>query len=162
MAYTKNTDILVLGLGNLLLADEGAGPRVIRHLTTFYRFPACVELVDGGTMGMALLEWISNRSHIIIIDAIRTGNPPGTIQRIDDVPAFLSTRVSPHQIGLSDVLALSEMTGEFSANVVLFGIEPETLLTGLSLSDSVEKKVAVLAQLVVNEIETICKCRIDT
>ena len=82
--------VLVLGLGNLLMQDEGIGVRVVQQLQHDYQFPPQVELLDGGTAGMALYEHIVDRSHVIVIDAVQTGRAPGTLVKLenDEVPAF--------------------------------------------------------------------------
>ncbi|MEJ2656985.1 MAG: hydrogenase maturation protease, partial [Desulfobacterales bacterium] len=80
-------NVLVLGVGNILLSDEGAGVRAVEELKNRYNFPDTVEIVDGGTVGFELLPYFENRSHILILDAIKTGNKPGTIVRIEDPPA---------------------------------------------------------------------------
>src|SRR5210317_308109 len=82
--------ILVLGLGNILIQDEGIGVRVIEQLQRDYEFPAEVEVLDGGTAGMALYEHIVDRSHVIVVDAVKTGRSPGTLVKLEDedIPAF--------------------------------------------------------------------------
>ncbi|MEJ2181740.1 MAG: hydrogenase maturation protease, partial [Gammaproteobacteria bacterium] len=81
--------ILVLGLGNILIQDEGIGVRVIEQLQRDYEFPAEVEVMDGGTAGMALYEHIVDRSHVIVVDAVKTGRAPGTLVKLEDedIPA---------------------------------------------------------------------------
>lgn len=146
-------NVLVIGLGNILLSDEGAGVRVIEALRERYCFPETVDLVDGGTMGIELVPYFQGKSHIIIIDAVRTGNQPGTVTRTDDLPAFFRNRISPHQIGLIDVLALAAITEGVSPRTVLFGIEPGNIETGLDLSSEVNGRIDFLVKCVVEELE---------
>ncbi len=146
-------NILVLGIGNLLLSDEGAGIRVVENLMENYTIPETVEITDGGTMGVELLPWIEGRSHIIIVDAVRSDNEPGSVIRVDNVPAFFRDRISPHQIGISDVLAMASITDDLPPEVVLIGIEPESLSGGLDLSDTVASKIDIMTGMVVSEIE---------
>jgi len=147
-------NVLVLGIGNILLSDEGAGVRVIEKLQQRYVMPPEIELVDGGTMGLDLLPYLDNRSHCFIIDAVRTGKPPGTKVRIelDDPPAYFRTKISPHQIGLSELLGVASMTDTLPAEIVLFGIEPAKLDTGLDFSEAVENNIGGLVDMVANEL----------
>ena len=104
---------------------------------------------------MELLPYFDERSHILIIDAVKAGNQPGTIVRIDDPPAFFSTRISPHQIGLADVLVAATMTDNLPCNIALFGIEPKEMTTGLDLSPEVGQKLSRLVDMVVAELKAI-------
>jgi len=148
---------LVLGIGNILLSDEGVGVRAVEALNENYVFPEGVDLIDGGTAGFELLSMISNREHLIIIDAIACGQEPGTVVRIegDDVRATFSERISPHQLGISDVLAACSLTGEMPGNLVLFGVEPKDMQTSLNLSDEVAASLPKLIDSVARELVAI-------
>ena len=148
-------NVLILGLGNILLSDEGAGVKVVEELQRCYDFSDPVEIIDGGTMGMELLPYFDDRSHILIVDAVKTGNEPGTIVRIDDPPAFFSTKTSFHQIGLADVLGAAAITDNLPRNIMLFGIEPKEMSTGLDLSPEVAHNLSRLVDMVVAELEAI-------
>jgi hydrogenase maturation protease len=150
-------DILVLGIGNVLLTDEGIGVRALKELERRYTFPANVELLDGGTAGIELLRHIRNRDCLIIIDAMKCSQKPGTVVRVegDDVPAAFRTRISPHQLGLSDLLAAAMLTDEIPKNLVLFGVEPESIDIGLDLTDTVEASVDKLIGAVADELRSI-------
>ncbi len=148
-------NVLVLGIGNILISDEGAGIRVVEELKHRYNFPDSVEMIDGGTMGLELLPYFEKRSHILIVDAVTTGSKPGTIVRIEDPPAFLRQKSSPHQMGLTDVLGVAAITGNLPENITLFGIEPKQLSTGLSFSTEVEQNIHRLVDMVVAELVTI-------
>jgi hydrogenase maturation protease len=126
-------NVLVLGIGNVLMTDDSVGIRVINELERRYRFPENVELLDGGTSGIELLSYIVNRDYLIIVDAIKSDLPPGTVVKVEgeDVPAKFMTRISPHQLGLSDLLAAATLTGELPKQMVLFGIEPKVISLGL-------------------------------
>ncbi len=147
-------NILVLGLGNILLSDEGVGVRVVEELRRCYDFPDSVDIVDGGTMGMELLPYFDERSHILIIDAVKSGNKPGAIVRIDDPPAYFSSKTSPHQIGLADVLGVVVITDKLPRHISLFGIEPKVMSTGLELSSEVAQSLSPLVDMVVAELKT--------
>jgi hydrogenase maturation protease len=147
-------DILVLGIGNVLLTDEGVGVRTLKELERRFSFPANVELLDGGTAGIELLRHIRNRDCLIIIDAMKSGQVPGTILRVagEDVPAAFRTRISPHQLGLSDLLAAAMLTDELPKNLVLFGVEPESIDIGLDLTETVEANLGKLIEAVADEL----------
>ena len=150
-------DILVLGIGNVLLTDEGIGVRALNELERRYTFPENVELLDGGTAGIELLRHIRNRDYLIIIDAMKFNQEPGTVTRVEgnDVPAAFRTRISPHQLGLSDLLAAAMLTDELPPNLVLFGVEPENLDIGLNLTDTVEASVEKLTGAIIDELRSI-------
>jgi hydrogenase maturation protease len=150
-------DILVLGIGNVLLTDEGIGVRALKELERKYTFPANVELLDGGTAGIELLRHIRKRDYLIIIDAMKCSQEPGTVVRIEgqDVPAAFRARISPHQLGLSDLLAAAILTDELPKNLVLFGVEPDNIDIGLDLSVKVEASVDKLVDAVADELRAI-------
>jgi hydrogenase maturation protease len=149
--------ILVLGIGNLLLQDEGAGVRAVEEFERRYMTPAGVELLDGGTSGMELLQYIQGRDHLILIDVVKSGNPPGTITRLEgaDVPALFQKKISPHQLGISDLLATAQLIDRMPTNVVLLGIEPKAVDTGLELSDEVDRNIRRLADMVALELYSL-------
>lgn len=155
------SNVLVLGIGNALLTDEGVGVRAVRELERRYSFSPDVEIMDGGTSGIELLRYINNRDHLIIIDAMKCDQPPGTIVRVegDDVPAIFRTRISPHQLGLSDLLAAALLTDEMPENLLLFGVEPESIDTGLELTETVEASLGKLLDAVTTELKSI-GCRV--
>ncbi len=145
---------LVLGVGNILLADEGVGVRVVEAFQQRYLVSEEVEVLDGGTAGMDLLDALSARSHIVIVDAVRTGAEPGTIVRLTgpEVPALFSNRISPHQLGISDVLAILRLIDQEPRHIALIGIVPFELDLGLTLSDAIAARVDEMADLVANEL----------
>ncbi len=146
--------IVILGVGNLLLSDEGVGVRAIERFAREYRVPPGVEVIDGGTAGMELLEDLAHATHLIIVDAVRSKKPPATIVRItgDDVPVFFKTKLSPHQIGLSDVLATLALNAEQPGGITVFGVEPLSLATGMALTPPVEALLPALTSHLVAEL----------
>ncbi|MCO6411904.1 MAG: HyaD/HybD family hydrogenase maturation endopeptidase [Thiogranum sp.] len=154
--------VLILGLGNILLADEGVGVAVIERLQKHYRLPEGVELLDGGTSGMTLLDDLRNRDILIVVDAVRTGQPPGTVVVLkgEQVPAFFRSKVSPHQLALSDVLAVLTLTGEKPLDVTVIGVEPLSLETRLGLSDVVDGRLDTMIGQVIDELQA-AGCRIE-
>jgi hydrogenase maturation protease len=139
------------------MTDDSVGIRVIDELERRFRFPENVELLDGGTSGIELLSYITNKDYLIIVDAIKSDFPPGTVVKVEgeDVPAKFMTRISPHQLGLSDLLAAARLTGELPKQMVLFGIEPKLVALGLELTAEVQAGFEKLVGVVVDELKRI-------
>jgi len=133
--------IVVLGIGNVLWADEGFGVRCVERLQQDWDFAPAVELIDGGTQGLYLIQHVQAARQLLIFDAVDYGLEPGTLKivRDDDVPQYLGAKqMSLHQTGFSDVLALARFTGKFPESITLIGCQPEVLDDfGGSLRDSV-------------------------
>ena len=148
-------NILVLGLGNILLADEGVGVHAVQALDDRYDLPEGVEVVDGGTTGMDLLDIIAGRDHVIVVDAVAGDDPPGTTMKLtgDAVPAFFRTRISPHQLGLSDVLATLHILGSAPQGLTLIGIRPDSIDMSLELSPLIAAKLDEVVGMIVAELE---------
>ena len=146
--------VLVLGMGNILLEDEGLGIRALEALRRDFEMPAGVELLDGGTTGMGLLDDISGRDHLLVLDAVQTGEPPGTLvaMRGDEVPVYFGVRVTPHQLGLADVLATLELSDEQPGSVAVLGMVPHSLEMALELSGPVRSRLGELVRMAVEEL----------
>jgi len=138
-------DTLILGIGNILWADEGFGIRAIEALHAQYAFSSDVRLMDGGTQGIFLLPWVRNAKHLLIFDAIDFGLAPATLKLIrdEDVPRFMGVKkMSMHQTGFQEVLFSAELTGEMPEDIALVGVQPELLDDyGGSLRDSVKAQI---------------------
>ncbi len=145
---------LVLGLGNILLKDEGVGVRVIERLEEKYEFPEEVQVLDGGSGGLALLYFLEGVSRLVIVDAVKAGKEPGTLIRLagEEIPAFLSPKISPHQEGLADLLFAAKVTGILPKEIVLWGVEPAEIDVGIDLSPLIAAKVDELAEKVAEEL----------
>lgn len=150
-------NILVLGVGNILLTDEGIGVRTIEMLEQYYDFADNIEIVDGGTAGMELLEIMANKDHVILVDAVNTGAQPGTVVTLkdDEVPALFRNRISPHQLGISDLLGVMSLTGEIPQRFSLFGVVPFSIETGVELSIKMLPIKLQLVEMVVNELSAL-------
>lgn len=132
--YKKNGDddqrIIVLGIGNVLWADEGFGVRCVEALQSRYEFAPHVQLIDGGTQGLYLIQHVQAASHLLIFDAIDYGLAPGTLRLIenDDVPRFMGAKkMSLHQTGFQEVLMLAQLTERYPSQVLLIGCQPQEI-----------------------------------
>ncbi|MFZ1108052.1 MAG: HyaD/HybD family hydrogenase maturation endopeptidase [Rhodomicrobium sp.] len=123
----------VLGVGNVLLSDEGIGVHAVNALAARYEIPAGVDVIDGGTSAMDCLDQIASADLLLIADCVRGGREPGTLVRLGDgaLKAFFRTKISPHQVGLSDVLATLALHDLSPVRTVLVGAEPKSLALGL-------------------------------
>jgi hydrogenase maturation protease len=147
-------DTLILGVGNLILSDEGVGVRVVERLGQTHRLPERVRLLDGGTLGLDLLYYLEGVENLLIVDAVEMGEEPGALLRMegDQVPSFLSIKMSPHQIGIPDMLFAAKLKGLYPRNVVLWGVQPADLTVGLELSPVVASQLEVLVDKVSEEL----------
>ena len=121
---------LILGIGNILWADEGFGVRAVERLNQLYRFDPYVRLMDGGTQGIYLVQHVQQADILVVFDAIDYGLEPGTIKLIegDDVPRFMGAKkMSLHQTGFQEVLAIAEMLGQYPEHLLLVGVQPVQL-----------------------------------
>ena len=138
-------ETLILGIGNILWADEGFGIRSVELLNERYVFPDDVRVMDGGTQGIFLLPWVRSAKRLLIFDAVDFGLEPATLKLISgsDVPRFMGVKkVSMHQAGFQEVLSSAELSGELPDELVLVGVQPERLDDyGGSLRDSVKAQL---------------------
>lgn len=149
--------IRVLGIGNILWADEGFGVRCIEALEQNYQFQPEIALIDGGTQGLFLLEYVTDSSHLLILDAIDYGLPPGTVKVVenDDVPRFLGAKkMSLHQTGFQEVLQVAQLTGKFPEQLVLLGCQPALLDDyGGSLTPAVKAAINPVIGLAIERLQ---------
>ena len=140
-----STRSLVLGLGNLLVSDEGFGVHAVQRLRERYELPVDVELVDGGTLGLGLLPVLEDADRIILLDAIVMGEAPGTLVRLgwDDISRALKVKISPHQETAAEALAMLELRRGRPSDFRIVGVQPVSLATGVELSPAVEEAVEV-------------------
>jgi len=126
----RDDSICVLGIGNLLWADEGFGVRCIETLQQRWEFAPHVQLVDGGTQGLYLIQHVQGAGKLLIFDAVDYGLAPGTLHCVEneEVPRFLGAKkMSLHQTGFQEVLMLAQLTEQYPAQVLLIGCQPEEL-----------------------------------
>lgn len=146
--------VLVLGIGNTIMSDDGVGSRVVKRIREEYSFPTGVSLLEGGTLGLDLLPHLEGISRLLIVDALETGKLPGTIVRLsgDEIPSAFRTRLSPHQMGLQDLLAVAAFQGFAPVEMVLWGIQPASIEPGTELTEAVAIQVEMLVENVLEEL----------
>jgi len=123
-------EALVLGIGNVLWADEGFGVRCVEAFAERYEVPEGVRLLDGGTQGMYLVHEVTSTRRLLVFDAVDWGDPPGTLRvvRDEDVPRFCGVhKTSLHQTGFQEVLAAADLLGKLPEAITLIGVQPERL-----------------------------------
>ena len=149
--------IVVLGIVNILLSDEGVGVRVVEKLEAEYIVPPEVEIIDGGTCGMEMLDQLEDLDGLIVVDCVRHGQPPATpvLLKGDQVPVFFKTKLSPHQISLSDVLASLELTDTAPKTTVIIGIQPASMSLGMELTPEVAARVPELLATTIAELKAL-------
>ena len=150
-------NILVIGMGNVLMQDEGIGVRAVEELDCRYELPAHVRVVDGGTTGMELFEPMRTADFLIIADAVNFDRPTGSLVRIADkeINAFFQTKISNHQLGLSDLLALLAMRGETPRRVVIIGMVPHSLENRLGLSEQAAAGLDAMVEMLLKELALV-------
>jgi hydrogenase maturation protease len=153
---------LVLGIGNVLLRDEGVGVVVARRIEAARAggdpgVPAETRVVDGGTLGLDLLPMIGEADQVVIVDAVNLGRPPGTVSVLRDasVQAALSGHVSPHQIGVGDLVAAARLMGTMPRRLTLIGIQPGEIAVGLELTEPVAAAIDEAIELVRRELAAV-------
>lgn len=147
--------ILIMGVGNLLLSDEGVGVHVAQKMMEM-DLPPHVHVVEGGTDGFGLINVIMEADRLILVDAVRGGGKPGSIYRFDieDCPANADIFKTAHQISIQEVINLSGLIGS-TPRTTIIGVEPNSLEMGMDLSPEVEVKIPKVIKMVMEEVEKI-------
>lgn len=140
--------ITVLGIGNILMQDEGFGVRVVEQLLRQYSFPSNVQVLDGGTLGMELLRFLIGTDKLILVDAVSGNLSPGSIYQFhnDEVKAYFKEKVSMHELGIQDVLAVMDVLEKPISEIMILGVQPLTIDTSLEMTPIVCKAVDVIAK----------------
>lgn len=147
------TKTVVLGLGNVLHADDGAGVQAVRRLREDARVPENVSLIEGGTLGLELLSYVWECSRLIVIDAIDVGRAAGTVVRMcGEELNSLPGRSSVHQLGVSDLLVALRVLAQKQPEVVLLGVQPETTEWSTELSPAVASAMGLVVESALKEI----------
>jgi len=148
---------LILGVGNLLLTDEGVGIHAVRRLLERGDLPEEIQIVDGGTAGLALMVYLEDVDCLVIVDAMETGGPPGTLVRLsgNQIPAYMALKVSPHEITLPDFLAAAKLRDLYPREVIVWGVQPESMEVGIDLSPALAARLDELVDHVVAEFQPV-------
>ncbi len=164
---------LILGIGNPLMSDEGIGIEAVKILLDRYKFSENVEIIDGGTQGLELLQYFENVKNLIIIDAVYTSKRKAgeivVIQK-ENIKYYLKTKMSVHDIGLEDIISALDLIGQVPENMVIIGIIPEKIELQVGLSETVKQSMENLVEEVLNqirkwdvgEIENVNECSSNT
>ncbi len=154
---TKKPQITILGVGNILLKDEGVGVRVVEYLCRRYDFAENVQIVDGGVLGIRLMGVIGNTDILIVVDAVCNRSAPGTLYRLadDQVPRRVLAKQSMHQLDLPEVLALCTAIDK-NPRVVVVGVEPNDITTmDVELTPAIAARIPDLAAMVLAELDAL-------
>ncbi len=146
--------ISVLGVGNILMTDEGLGATIVTELEKEYSFSDDVQLLDGGTMGMELLHYIGDATRILLVDAINYNKEPGTVYKFthQDLDDYFNASISVHEVGIQDILRIRIMQENPFEEAVVIGAEPESLEIGLELTPTLRAKVPELKKLIIDQL----------
>ena len=153
MSTEAPTRLLILGLGNVLCGDDGLGVRAVHLVARGYRPSEGVSILDGGTLGLSLLPHLEDAEQAILVDAIRADAPPGSPVRLEgeEVAPAVAARLSPHQVGVADLLGGARLLGRLPKHLVLLGLVPRMLELQFGCSPEVEARLPELAAWVVSE-----------
>ena len=152
-----NSKIVVIGIGNLLLMDEGIGVHTINELET-HDLPESIEIYDGGTGGVKLIDLMHGAARVIFIDAVETGKAPGsvTIFRAEDVHSIYNKKkYSLHDTDLMEIIKMAEMLGN-PPMIEIVGIQPKTINYGTTLSKELAVSMSNIVNSVLKRIEEVC------
>lgn len=147
--------ITVLGIGNIILKDEGFGVHIVEKLQQEYSFPSNVEVLDGGTLGMELMNYIIGTDKLIVVDAISGGSAPGTFFRFvnGEVKAYFQEKVSMHELGIQDVLAALEVIEQPVKDVIVMGAQPYIVDAGVGLTEDMAALVEKTKNLILEQLK---------
>lgn len=153
----RNDSLLVLGLGNLLCGDDGLGVAAVMRLDQSWEAPIGARVLDGGTLGLSLLPYLAAVDQVILVDAIRADAPPGTLVRLEgeEVGPAVRDRLSPHQVGVADLIDGLRLLGRLPERLVLLGLVPNSLELSVSRTPAVEAQIGELVAAVLEEAEQL-------
>ncbi|MGE4497198.1 MAG: hydrogenase maturation protease [Deferribacterales bacterium] len=157
--------LLVLGIGNVLMNDDAAGALVVRGLEEKYAgMDENLRVIEGGTLGLDLLPLLEWADRLVLADAVDLDLPAGTVVRIegDDVAPVFENKLSPHQMGMKDLLLTAELAGYRPPEVVLYGIQVKSIQMDMTLSPEVAENCAKLSKHIEEEIENFLSARAGT
>ena len=148
----------ILGIGNLIVGDEGFGVHAVRYLEENYEFPEIVEIKDGGTAGIYMSPFLEECDPVLVIDVVDIDAEPGSMHYYssEDVKAGkISTRMSPHQLGLLEILEICKLRDAAPETMEFYCVVPKTLETSTELSDVVAPRVKEICDIVLNRLKDL-------
>lgn len=148
-----NKDTVIIGIGNILLQDDGVGVHVIKQLEN-ENLPSTIELVDGGTSTLDTLGLFLDYQKVIVVDCLRAGLKPGTIYKIkpEDINNYKKENLSIHDVQILDVVKMANMMNKFP-DVIIFGIEPEKIALGLEMTETMFSKIPEIVYNIKKELQ---------
>lgn len=155
---SDEVELLILGLGNVLFGDDGLGIVAVELMKELYEIPDGVLVADGGTLGLSLLPLLQQSRRVLIVDAIRCPDvAPGGLVRLDgaEVAAAVRDRLSPHQVGVADLLDAARLLGGYPVAVTLLGLVPEAMEWSVARSKAVSDKIDMLVEAIVHEVQRL-------
>jgi hydrogenase maturation protease len=150
-------DVMILGIGSVLYSDDGFGIRVAKRLENGFDFPDRVQVVDGGVLGINLLGVISKPKHLIVVDTMRNGGPPGELYRVEGeaIPERIRAKNSLHQVDFLEALTLCQALDHVPQTVII-GVEPADIETlGLAMTPPVRDQVEPAIRMVLAELDRL-------
>ncbi len=147
--------IAIVGIGNILLRDEGVGVYVINRLREEYTFTPEIDLIDGGTKGLDLIPFIEDKERLIFVDAVDFKKEPGYVGILEDgeIPSIMHSKLSVHHIGLGEVILALSMMERKVKEIVLIGVQPLSIETGLELSDVIKEKTGLIIDNIIHRLK---------
>jgi len=148
-------DTVIIGIGNILLQDDGVGVHVIKQLEN-EKLPSTIELVDGGTSTLDTLGFFLDYNKVIVVDCLRAGLEPGTIYKIkpEDIKNYKKENLSIHDVQILDVVKMANMLNKYP-EVVIFGIEPEKIAVDLQMTEIMVSKIPEIILNIKKELNII-------
>ncbi|HGY54253.1 MAG TPA: hydrogenase maturation protease [Caldithrix abyssi] len=151
----EKTNIAVIGIGNILMKDEGVGCHAANLLLSEYEFEPAITIIDAGTTGTDLLPYLEEHDRIIILDAVEFEQEPGFIGSIenDDILARLTTKMSMHHMGITDVLSTAKLLDIVPSQLFLLGMQPKDLSVGMELTEEIRKRLPRMLEVAIMKLE---------
>ena len=151
----NENSIVLLGVGNILLTDEGLGVHVVNEMREAFNFTPEISIIDGGTMGMELLSYMRGMKKLLLVDAVNGGEAPGTVYEFPhkDMETYFTDHISVHEVGMQDILRIRALQEDPLEDAMVVGVEPESLEIGFEVSDTVKKVLPEVKQRVIRVLE---------
>lgn len=151
----NENSIILLGVGNILLTDEGLGVHVVNEMRKEYTFTPEISIIDGGTMGMELLSYMRGMKKLLLVDAVNGGEEPGTVYEFPhkDMETYFTDHISVHEVGMQDILRIRALQDNPLEDAMVIGVEPESLDIGLAVSDTVKNVLPDVKQRIIGVLK---------